>query len=106
MALIKCPDCGRDISDTAVSCPNCGHPINIINQASQKPVVIEKTSKQWKIVKLVSVIVFIIGIMVFFGNYDDKKGMSDIGTAAGASLALMGLLGILIGKIGAWWTNR
>lgn len=28
MALIKCPECGKEISDKAVSCPNCGNPIN------------------------------------------------------------------------------
>lgn len=27
MALIKCPECGRDVSDRAVSCPVCGYPI-------------------------------------------------------------------------------
>lgn len=27
MALIKCPECGKEISDKAVSCPNCGVPI-------------------------------------------------------------------------------
>ena len=27
MALIKCPECGREISDKAASCPNCGYPI-------------------------------------------------------------------------------
>src|SRR5579859_7153258 len=27
LALIKCPDCGRDVSDLAPSCPNCGRPI-------------------------------------------------------------------------------
>lgn len=27
MALIKCPECGREISDKAVSCPKCGCPI-------------------------------------------------------------------------------
>jgi len=27
MALIKCPECGKDISDKAASCPNCGCPI-------------------------------------------------------------------------------
>lgn len=27
MALIKCPECGKEISDKAVSCPNCGNPI-------------------------------------------------------------------------------
>ena len=26
MALIKCPECGREISDKAFSCPGCGYP--------------------------------------------------------------------------------
>ena len=25
MALIKCPECGKDVSDTANSCPHCGY---------------------------------------------------------------------------------
>ena len=27
MAMIKCPECGRMISDMASCCPNCGYPI-------------------------------------------------------------------------------
>lgn len=27
MALIKCPECGRQVSDKASSCPQCGCPI-------------------------------------------------------------------------------
>lgn len=27
MALIKCPECGKEISDKAAACPNCGAPI-------------------------------------------------------------------------------
>ncbi len=27
MGLIKCPDCGKDISTSAESCPNCGKPM-------------------------------------------------------------------------------
>ena len=27
MALIPCPECGREISDAAPSCPQCGHPM-------------------------------------------------------------------------------
>ncbi|MGF3025726.1 zinc ribbon domain-containing protein [Methylobacterium aquaticum] len=26
MSLTRCPDCGRQVSDRAVSCPNCGRP--------------------------------------------------------------------------------
>lgn len=28
MALIKCPECGKEISDKASSCLSCGYPIN------------------------------------------------------------------------------
>ena len=27
MALMKCPECGRDVSSSAASCPTCGYPI-------------------------------------------------------------------------------
>ena len=30
MALIKCPECGKEVSDKASSCPNCGYPISNI----------------------------------------------------------------------------
>lgn len=36
MALIKCPECGREISDKAVSCPGCGCPV-----ATFAPVIIK-----------------------------------------------------------------
>ena len=28
MALITCPECGKEVSDMAKMCPNCGYPIN------------------------------------------------------------------------------
>lgn len=35
MAIIKCPECGADISDKATSCPKCGIPINGNNNDSR-----------------------------------------------------------------------
>lgn len=32
MALIKCPECGNDVSTEAVSCPKCGYPIKVFTQ--------------------------------------------------------------------------
>lgn len=29
MALIKCNECGKDVSENAASCPNCGNPIKV-----------------------------------------------------------------------------
>lgn len=35
MSLIKCPECGREISDKAINCPQCGYPVN--TSSSTKP---------------------------------------------------------------------
>lgn len=36
MALIKCQECGREISDKAASCPGCGCPVEIEFRVSAK----------------------------------------------------------------------
>ena len=40
MALVSCPECGREVSSAAASCPGCGHPITrqvvvVANETSQ-----------------------------------------------------------------------
>lgn len=36
MALIKCPECGKEISDKAKKCPNCGHVLTRVNDDVEK----------------------------------------------------------------------
>lgn len=38
MALIKCPECGKEISSFAVVCIYCGYPIADMNKVTNKPV--------------------------------------------------------------------
>ena len=33
MALIKCPECGKEVSDQAKTCIHCGAPLNVKNGA-------------------------------------------------------------------------
>jgi len=41
MALIKCSECGRDISDKAAACPGCGAPVSpTSNKQSPVPAVV------------------------------------------------------------------
>lgn len=40
MALIKCPECGKDVSDKAQSCINCGCPLAGINPAGTVSVAV------------------------------------------------------------------
>ena len=41
MALIKCSECGKEVSSKAKSCPNCGNPINDDSNLSKKKVIIK-----------------------------------------------------------------
>jgi hypothetical protein len=35
MALIYCPDCGKEVSDSATNCPNCAYPLSKLRNQSQ-----------------------------------------------------------------------
>jgi hypothetical protein len=37
MALVTCPDCGREVSDLAPACPNCGRPMAARPSPSMPP---------------------------------------------------------------------
>lgn len=74
MALIKCPECGREISDKASSCPSCGCPIesqkseivnNIVNEKIidlQQP---NKSNKKNMLIIAIIAVLVVIGILVY-----------------------------------------
>lgn len=37
MALIKCPECGREVSDQAKACPSCGYPFDKLQNKNGFP---------------------------------------------------------------------
>jgi len=94
MALIKCSECNKEVSDQATTCPACGNPLK------EKIVTVQLTSKRWKLIKLISWTVFLIGLLNAFG------GSTPLAKVLGSSAAIAGFIGILVGKFGAWWTNK
>lgn len=81
MALIKCPECGKEISDKASSCPNCGYPISnnsfVVSKENQKQtqnndnennsdIVQSKSKKSKKIFIIGGITIVAIFIVVFF----------------------------------------
>jgi len=72
MALIKCPECGTEVSDKAEKCPKCAYPIKPESNISQiksdsKPEVIVKPKEGCFLQTLnfgCAVIGLIIGIIV------------------------------------------
>lgn len=79
MALIKCPECGSEISDKAVSCPHCGAPLNRANTPKPSPQSSNDYSNKYRTPKpdnnsgkvsalsIVSLILSIIGCTYLFG---------------------------------------
>lgn len=46
MAMIKCPECGKDFSDKASACPNCGCPVSeILSTMDNTSFLAKPTSK-------------------------------------------------------------
>jgi len=111
MALIACPECGRQgISDQAAACPACAYPLAAharepVGRGGQpQPVnTVEQTGKRWKTMKLYAILLLIGGAILFASGVNSTSGVATIfGT-----LALLGalILGV-IASIGAWWHHK
>lgn len=75
MALIKCPDCGTDVSNAAPACPKCGRPI-----AAAKSAPPQKKTSGCAVVVLAIIILAAIGAI--FGHGDDSSSSASTGSSA------------------------
>ena len=75
MSLIKCPECGHEVSDKAFSCPNCGNPINPLHsiETTDTGEYIEKsllkTNKYLVIISILSVALLTFAFVIAQGNF-------------------------------------
>lgn len=60
MALIKCPECEKEVSDKAPACPHCGAPIN---QAKEKLKKAKKEPKQYGCGTLI--VLAVVGFIIY-----------------------------------------
>ncbi len=60
MALIRCPECNREISDRAGSCPECAYPL--------AATTIEQTGKRWKQIQFGATALMVMGIPTCFAG--------------------------------------
>ena len=81
MPLIDCPDCGRQVSDSAPNCPQCGKPMTIFAGKA-----VQTTRKGGKY-EGVGFLLIVAGIFVCFAS-----------GGLGAVLILVGFIVFLIGR--------
>ena len=92
MALIKCPDCQKDVSDKADKCPYCGYPIislssnNTLSPASStfntSPKLILSSKKIAAIVATTLVIILAVVLGVVIPKQKDASLFDDIDLVA------------------------
>ena len=94
MALIKCPECEKEISDKADVCIHCGNPIHHAVTGIEGKVEIERTNKKWKKRAVWAIVLFFGGLIV-------------LGKSVGFGLLLIfiALVVAASSRLGAWWTN-
>lgn len=99
MALIKCSECGREISDKAPACPSCGNPTSSkaqpappppqfipIQSAPQKPPKAKTSPAAW-----VALIAIIVGVIYFFQSPTYKEqNLPPLPVEVGYRSALLG----------------
>lgn len=85
MALIKCSECEKEISDKATSCPNCGCPLN--NSQSRSTTFQDGNNKistqtysycKYIPIKIIAVIVCIVIAICIVIIYFNNKKPSDV----------------------------
>jgi len=110
MALVKCTECGREISDRALSCPACGAPVSaatpneVTPAASPSGAAGRGTGSALGIAAVVlglgAVVmpyfaaVFLVPAALICGLIAFKRGQKGLG-GTGVVLAMIGLLGII-----------
>lgn len=91
MVLIQCPGCKKEVSDEVLACPFCGKPRS---HTKKLVVTIEQTSKEWKLLQLLSIFIIIAALISV--HWIGPKGFL---------LCLFGIFIYIIGRLGAWWNN-
>lgn len=77
MAMINCPECGKEISDKAPACPNCGHPLKMADPTSKMQSGPAKSAKKPKkkgsCIGGIIVIIAIVAVIAAIGSGGDKE---------------------------------
>lgn len=103
MALIKCPDCGKEISAKAATCISCGAPIATAADAKSgvPTTTIQQTSKRLKMLQILSVLVIIVGGVML----SVQLGANETEGNGGAVMTI-GVLSYFIVRFLTWWHHK
>ncbi len=96
MALIECPECGREVSDSAAVCPQCAYPVWAGTPSVPPRAVSESTKRPWWPAVDIIGRIAVGGIILFLTAVEQELG------------AGTGLVGLLVAgsAIPTWYGHK
>ena len=104
MALMRCPECGKEISDKSIQCIYCGAPTAIVRAAHEQAQSSEQTGKKLKMQTIYGMVLFLIGLIILLREI--IKAHHGIFFVFGIALILTGLIWGVVVRIRTWWHKR
>lgn len=95
MPLITCPDCRKEISDSAPRCPNCGRPAVV----AEKVHLVEKTSKNIKGWQAGGCLMFFVGLIMALAGHGYVAW-------SGVFIIVVSVVVSLILRAEKWWKHE
>lgn len=80
MALVQCLECGKEISDQAISCPNCGYTMRKEENVANAVAVPVKRAPNKRLIVVACVVVLLAVVLVAFRsslNQYEKLALED-----------------------------
>jgi hypothetical protein len=99
--LIQCPDCGKSVSNRAVSCPNCGCPVARTPampgpSAAMAPPTTPARKRRADISLLILGLVLLYpGWLMFSGAREQQDLNESLGSTSGGSTVMILLMGVV-----------
>lgn len=85
MALIKCPECKKEISDTVKKCPHCGFKIKnnidvkeIVNRVNFKEILDKLMHNKKMLYSIIGILLVIIFIIIFIAGGKDSRNAKKV----------------------------
>lgn len=109
MALINCPECKTQVSDSAVSCPKCGTPIAEAKQfeaAGSSLTTTQETSKKLKLHTLISALLIIVGFIAIFATAGPDADGNVEPSRFPPLMIMVGVVWYIVAKFRIWWHHK